>query len=93
MRWDDLSVYPPELPKKKEIAPTYESSKGLMDERESPSEVPIKFYKVICPRCKAQAGFPCFVNKRMGVSYTVVCIARVILYEASEISGKSWGKE
>ena len=85
MKWDDLSLHPPNPPKKNEIVPVHESGRDYPEGM--PKEEPIKFYKVICPRCKAQAGFPCFVNKRMGVSYTMVCIARVILYESFELSG------
>src|SRR5437867_156449 len=98
-----MSVYPPELPKKKEIAPVIESGKDYPEGERS--EAPIEYYRVICPRCKAQSGFPCFIDqKKRAVSYTVVCIARVLAYEAFKIGsvderraspfkGKSWGPE
>jgi hypothetical protein len=102
VKWDDLSVYPPELPKKNEIVPIHESGRNYPEG--DTKEEPIKYYKVKCPRCQAQPGFPCSVSrKRPEVSYTRICIARVVLYEAFELgsvdvngigrSGQKWGPE
>lgn len=78
-------------PKKNAIVPVHESGRGY-SEGDAKEEY-VKWYKIICPRCKAQVGFPCYEDKRGIVDYRTICIARVVAYEAFEISGKSWGKE
>lgn len=91
MRFDDLSVFPPEDKKNvaqsqnqrgSAIVPVTESGKNYPEGDLSPD--PIKYYKVRCPRCKAMPGFPCFKDTRQRVDYRTICIARVILYEVFE---------
>jgi hypothetical protein len=105
-RFDDLS-FSGSPPKKNAIVPVHESGKDYPEG--DPKTEPIPYYVVICPRCKAQAGFPCFTNMaKKTCDYRTICIARVILYEAFKLGsvdiygtdrtghtfkGKSWGPE
>jgi hypothetical protein len=101
-----MSLHPPEPPDSKKNA-IVETGKEYAEG--DPRLEPIKYYKVVCPRCKAQPGFPCFTDlKRRSVDYRTICISRVLLYEAFILGttdvngiskngytfkGKSWGPE
>ncbi len=49
------------------------------------NEKPVKYYEVLCPKCKARPGYPCtygYVGGRSVIDLWSIHIARVMLYEA-----------
>jgi hypothetical protein len=107
-------LIPPEKPDGKKSVVQSQDQHGVVESGRDfpegdPKADPIKYYKVRCPRCGAQPGFPCFTDlKHRAVDYRTICISRLILYEAFELGavdvngisrnsptfkGKSWGQE
>src|SRR5467141_2856032 len=73
--------------KKKNENAIIESGKGLPEG--NPEERPLKYFQVVCPKCRAANGYPCTfgtVASRNGSHHIIdpysIHISRVLLYEA-----------
>jgi hypothetical protein len=81
-----MIMVPPEKPDTK-AHPIVESGKGLPEGQ--PREELLKYYKVLCPKCRNLPGFPCTfgqvdtpAGKKLVVDVWSIHIARVLAYEA-----------
>jgi len=69
--------------KKGPIIPVQESGRDLPEDE--PKQESLKYYQVLCPKCRARPGFPCcfnLVGEKPKLDPWSIHIARISAYEA-----------